>query len=66
MPRELSNLGRAALTYAQHGWFVFPVQPRCKQPWTGQHAFQAPRGEGGFKLATRRLDHLREAVRGCL
>jgi Bifunctional DNA primase/polymerase, N-terminal len=61
MLRELSQLGRTALAYAEHGWFVFPVQPSGKLPWTGHRAFQAPRGEGGFKLATRRLDHLREA-----
>jgi hypothetical protein len=40
---------------------VFPVQPRGKWPWTGHHAFQAPRGEGGFKRATRNLEPLREA-----
>src|SRR5690348_155789 len=26
------SLGDAALAYAEHGWFVFPVRPRSKVP----------------------------------
>ena len=32
-PQSLSDLGRAALAYAErYGWYVFPLQPRNKRP----------------------------------
>jgi Bifunctional DNA primase/polymerase, N-terminal len=58
----LSSLGRHALRYAELGWFVAPLAPRTKNVfWTGHPAFQAPKGEGGFKLSTRNASHLRAA-----
>jgi hypothetical protein len=57
----LSQLGRAALTYAEHGWFVLPLVPQEKTPWAGYRTFQAPQGEGGYKLASRNLEHLQAA-----
>jgi bifunctional DNA primase/polymerase-like protein len=47
---SLSPLGRAALAYAEHGWFVFPLLPQSKVPF--------PRTEG-FKEASKNPDHIR-------
>jgi len=38
----MMTLGQAALAYAAHGWLVFPLRPRSKEPLT----------EHGFKNAT--------------
>lgn len=35
----LSELGRAAVSYAQRGWAVFPLRPRAKEPATA-HGFK--------------------------
>lgn len=40
----LSALGRAAVAYAERGWYVFPLQPRGKTPLI--------KGGGGFLAAT--------------
>lgn len=31
------SLALSALWYAQHGLWVFPLQPLCKKPWPGSH-----------------------------
>ena len=43
-----SSLGRHAVKYAEHGWFVFPLLPRGKFPLI--------KGGGGFTSATDDLD----------
>jgi hypothetical protein len=48
---DKSELGRAALGYAEHGWPVFPCRPRGKEPYIGPP---------GFHQATTDLDTVRE------
>lgn len=50
-PRPLSRLGRAAVAYAEHGWHVFPLIPRGKQPLL--------KGAGGFLAATADVAQVR-------
>ncbi len=46
----------AALRLVQHGWAIFPVNPRTKRPYSNK-AHGIPDGEGGFYLATRGYAH---------
>jgi len=45
----LSALGRAAVKYAEHGWYVFPLVPRQKEPLVAK----------GFLSATNDLEQVR-------
>ena len=47
---KLSRLGKAALGYADHGWAIFPLEPRDKAPHSGLP--ERHTGYGGFKFAT--------------
>ena len=35
------QLQRAALWYARHGWAVFPLRPRTKEPFAGIGVYKA-------------------------
>lgn len=48
---KLSPMARAAVRYAEHGWHVFPLQPRGKQPLL--------KGAGGFLSATADIAQVR-------
>lgn len=44
----LSKLARAALRYAEHGWHVFPIKPRLKEPIVAK----------GFLTATNNVEQV--------
>lgn len=50
-PATESRYLRAALAYADKGWFVFPLQPKRKDPLAGTN---------GFKDASKNLEHINQ------